>query len=340
MSEDSLAARVVRGDARAAARACRLVDEQAPGYLELLSALYPRAKGAWFVGVTGAPGVGKSSLVDRLVQHTRARGQRVAVVAIDPTSPFSGGAILGDRIRMQRHFGDPDVFIRSLATRGALGGLSRSASAVARVLGAWGAEVVLIETVGVGQDELEIMRLAHSTLVVLSPGAGDDVQAAKAGLLECADVFAVNKADVPGADATLSQLRAMLALAGVSRLGEAPAQAHGHAIAAPSAAPKAVGVWEVPVCACVATRDEGIDALYLELERHRGWLRDTEAGRARRSRRLGEEFFGLMRDALVDAALTRHASLIDQALHDVQAGSIDPYSASREVARRIATAGL
>ncbi|MET0413067.1 MAG: ATP/GTP-binding protein, partial [Polyangiaceae bacterium] len=157
MSEEALAARVVRGDARAAARACRLVDERGSGYLELLCELYPHAQSAWFVGVTGAPGVGKSSLVDRLVQHTRARGKRVAVVAIDPTSPFSGGAILGDRIRMQRHFGDAEVFIRSLATRGALGGLSRSASAVARVLGAWGAEVVLIETVGVGQDELEIM---------------------------------------------------------------------------------------------------------------------------------------------------------------------------------------
>lgn len=337
MSEDSLAARVVRGDARAAARACRLVDERGPGYLELLSELYPHAQSAWFVGVTGAPGVGKSSLVDRLVQHTRARGKRVAVVAIDPTSPFSGGAILGDRIRMQRHFGDPEVFIRSLATRGALGGLSRSASAVARVLGAWGAEVVLIETVGVGQDELEIMRLAHSTLVVLSPGAGDDVQAAKAGLLECADVFAVNKADLPGADATLGQLRAMLALAGVTRLGEVstPGHAHGHSAHPPVAAAR-VDSWEVPVSGCVATRDQGVDALYTELERHRAWLRDTERGRARRSQRLGEEFFGLMRDALVDAALERHADLIEQALRDVQAGSADPYSASRDVARKIA----
>jgi LAO/AO transport system kinase len=343
MSEGSLAARVVGGDARAAARACRLVDERGPGYLELLCELYPHAQNAWFVGVTGAPGVGKSSLVDRLVQHTRARGERVAVVAIDPTSPFSGGAILGDRIRMQRHFADPEVFIRSLATRGALGGLSRSASAVARVLGAWGAEVVLIETVGVGQDELEIMRLAHSTLVVLAPGAGDDVQAAKAGLLECADVFAVNKADLPGADATVGQLRAMLALAGVTRLGEASPPGHGQASGHgpgvhPPPAAAAADSWQVPVCSCVATRDQGIDALYAELERHHAWLRDTEPGRARRSQRLGEEFFGLMRDALVDAALARHAGLIDQALSDVQAGSVDPYSASREVARRIAGA--
>lgn len=336
MSEQSLAARVVGGDARAAARACRLVDERAPGYLELMRELYPHAESAWFVGVTGAPGVGKSSLVDRLVQHARARGKRVAVVAIDPTSPFSGGAILGDRIRMQRHFADPEVFIRSLATRGALGGLSRSASAIARVLGAWGADLVLLETVGVGQDELEIMRLAHSTLVVLAPGAGDDVQAAKAGLLECADVFAVNKADLPGADATLGQLRAMLALSGVTHLGDAPGHGHGHG-ARPQAAAGAQGAWLVPVVGCAATRDEGIDVLYAELERHQGWLQGSEAGRARRSVRLREEFFGLMREALVDAALARHAALIDEALRDVQAGSVDPYSASSELARRITT---
>jgi LAO/AO transport system kinase len=286
------------------------------------------------VGITGAPGVGKSSLVDRLVQHARSRALRVAVVAIDPTSPFSGGAILGDRIRMQRHFGDSEVFIRSVATRGALGGLSRSASGIARVLGAWGADVVLIETVGVGQDELEIMRLAHSTLVVMAPGAGDDIQAAKAGLLECADVFAVNKADLAGADATVQQLRAMLALAGVTTLGEPLTHAtHG---APAQVSVTASGAWSVPVLSCVATRDTGIDVLFAELERHRDWLRDTEAGRARRAVRLREEFFGLMRDSLVDAAVARHSSLIDDAVRDVTAGTLDPYTASRDLARRIA----
>jgi GTPase len=335
MSEQALGRAVMRGEARAAARACRVVDERAPGHFELLCELYPASQRAWFVGVTGAPGVGKSSLVDRLVQHARSLGKRVAVVAVDPTSPFSGGAILGDRIRMQRHFADPEVFIRSLATRGALGGLSRSASGIARVLGAWGADLVLIETVGVGQDELEIMRLAHSTLVVMAPGAGDDIQAAKAGLLECADVFAVNKADLAGADATVQQLRAMLALAGVTSLGEPAAHAPGHA-ARPSLAAPTSDAWAVPVLSCVATLDTGIAALHAELERHRRWLADTEAGRARRAGRLRDEFLGLMRDSLVDAAVARHASLIEEAVREVLSGHVDPYSASRDVALRIA----
>jgi GTPase len=335
MSDDTLVRAVLRGEARAAARACRLVDERAPGHFELLCALYPESQRAWLVGVTGSPGVGKSSLVDRLVQQGRARGLRMAVVAIDPTSPFSGGAILGDRIRMQRHFGDSEVFIRSLATRGALGGLSRSASGVARVLGAWGADVVLVETVGVGQDELEIMRLAHSTLVVMSPGGGDDIQAAKAGLLECADVFAVNKADLPGADATVQQLRAMLALASVTSLGEAVTHAGGHGARPAASAPDA-SAWAVPVLSCVATRDSSVDAVYAALEQHRAWLRDTAAGRARRAARLREEFLGLMRDALVDAAAARHSGLIADAVRDVLAGKVDPYSASRDVASRIA----
>ena len=200
-----LAARVVAGEVRAAARACRLVDDAAPGHVDLLKALFPHTGRAWIVGVTGNPGAGKSTLVDRLIAALRAQGKKVAVVAVDPTSPFTGGAILGDRIRMQRHFEDPGVFIRSLATRGALGGLSRSARDVVRVLDAWGADVVLVETVGVGQDELEITRTAHTTLVVMAPGMGDDVQAIKAGILECADVFAVNKADREGADSTVRE---------------------------------------------------------------------------------------------------------------------------------------
>jgi LAO/AO transport system kinase len=212
----TLAAQVASGDTRAAARACRLVDEGWPGHAELLAALYARGAASWTIGVTGSPGVGKSTLCSRLVQHFRAQGGRVAVVAVDPTSPFTGGAILGDRIRMQAHWEDPDVFVRSVATRGAHGGLSRTAADVARVLGAWGARVVLIETVGVGQDELDVMRVADTTLVIQAPGAGDDVQAAKAGLLECADVFAVNKADLPGAEDVVEALRGMLALGGAT----------------------------------------------------------------------------------------------------------------------------
>src|SRR4051794_14179307 len=164
-----LAEKVLQGDVRAAARACRLVDDAVTGHVELLKDLFPHTGRAWIVGLTGNPGAGKSTLVDRLLELLRQAGKRVAVVAIDPTSPFSGGAILGDRIRMQRHFEDPGVFIRSLATRGALGGLSKSARDIVRVLDAWGADVVLVETVGVGQDELEVTRAAHTTVVVVAP---------------------------------------------------------------------------------------------------------------------------------------------------------------------------
>src|SRR5438445_1517106 len=222
----SLANDVIAGDVRAAARACRIVDDELPAAVPLLKELFPHTGHAWVVGITGNPGSGKSTLVDGLIGILRARGSKVAVVAVDPTSPFSGGAILGDRIRMQRHAADPGVFIRSLATRGALGGLSRSARDVVRVLDAWGADVVLVETVGVGQDELEVTRAAHTTLVVMAPGMGDDVQAIKAGILECADVFAVNKADREGADATVRDLELMIALGGETLAGGAHSAGH------------------------------------------------------------------------------------------------------------------
>src|SRR5258707_5931956 len=217
----SLANDVIAGNVRAAARACRIVDDELPGAVPLLKELFSHTGRAWVIGVTGNPGSGKSTLVDGLIELFRARGSKVAVVAVDPTSPFSGGAILGDRIRMQRHAADPGVFIRSLATRGALGGLSRSARDIVRVLDAWGADVILVETVGVGQDELEVTRSAHTTLVVMAPGMGDDVQAIKAGILECADVFAVNKADREGADPTVRDLELMIAL-GAETLSRGP----------------------------------------------------------------------------------------------------------------------
>ena len=306
---------VLRGEVRATARACRIVDEGWPGHLELLAALYPHGHKSWCIGVTGSPGVGKSTLTSRLVQHVRSEGKRVAVVAVDPTSPFSGGALLGDRIRMQAHWADPNVFIRSVATRGAVGGLSRTAGDVVRVLGAWGAEVVLLETVGVGQDELDVVRVAHSTLVVQAPGFGDDLQAAKAGLLECADVFAVNKADLAGAEGAVQDLRSMLALGQVT----------GAARAAD---------WEVPVVACVAARDEGVQAVLDDLKRHYRWLHDTPAGQARRSARLRDELTMLIREALSAMVLERHRSEIEQAALQVAANEIDPYSASRQLISR------
>ncbi|HVY47360.1 MAG TPA: methylmalonyl Co-A mutase-associated GTPase MeaB, partial [Minicystis sp.] len=325
-----LAEKVLAGDVRAAARACRLVDDRAGDYRALLKDLFPHTGRAWTIGVTGNPGAGKSTLTDRLIAALRARGQRVAVVAVDPTSPYSGGAILGDRIRMQGHAVDPGVFIRSLATRGALGGLSRSAADVVRVLDAWGADVVLVETVGVGQDELEITRTAHTTLVVMAPGLGDDVQAIKAGLLECADVFAVNKADREGADGTVRDLELMIALGGeVTRAG---AHSRGHAAGALDVAKQVVrhdaGKWVPKIARTVATRNEGVAALLADLEAHRAWLFETEPGAARREARLGESLRNELRDALLDAASAALAGEIDAAVHAVAAKSIDPYTAA------------
>ena len=203
---------ILKGDVRAGARLMRDLDDRRPDAMQALKALFPHTGKAYVVGITGNPGAGKSTVVDAIIAHYRAAGERVGVIAVDPTSPFSGGAILGDRIRMQRHALDPGVFIRSLATRGHLGGMSRSTFDVAHVLDAMGFTRILIETVGVGQDEVEVMRAAHTTVVVTVPGLGDDIQAIKAGLLEVADVLVVNKADREGADRTERDLMHMLDL--------------------------------------------------------------------------------------------------------------------------------
>jgi LAO/AO transport system kinase len=323
-----LAERVLSGDTRAAARLCRLVDDRAPDVRELLRPLYaaPRAP-AYVVGVTGTPGAGKSTLVDRLVAAYRAEGGRVGVVAVDPTSPFTGGAILGDRIRMQRHFEDPDVFIRSLATRGALGGLSRSARDVVRVLEAWGARVVLVETVGVGQDEVDVARLSDSTVVVVVPGQGDDVQASKAGILECADVFVVNKADRPGAEATVRDLEGMLAL-GVA-VTTKPSASVRHGPAAKAAAGEgagAGGAWIPPVVKTVATSDEGIPELVGALGRHLAWTR-SEAGQARRLARARWLLEAFLREAIADELSERLETELDAAASEIESGRLDPHSA-------------
>jgi LAO/AO transport system kinase len=289
------------------------------------------------VGVTGNPGAGKSTLVDRLIELHRAAGRRVGVVAVDPTSPFSGGAILGDRIRMARHATDEGVFIRSLATRGHLGGLSRSARDVVRVLDACGYEVILVETVGVGQDELEITRTAHSTLVLMAPGMGDEVQAIKAGILECADVFAVNKADRDGADVTVRDLELMIALGNESI--RALSKARGHAthtaadahVAQSPAGEQSIERWTPPIVKCVATRAEGVDAVAAALERHRAWADGTEAGRARRRARLAEEMRDALREALIDAAVDDLRPAIEAAVRDVEARTVDPYTATERL---------
>src|SRR5881227_2996896 len=208
----TLAERVFAGDARAIARAISLIEDESPAGAEVVRDIYPRTGRAYVIGVTGPPGAGKSTLVDRMTTELRGADQTVGIVAVDPTSPFSGGALLGDRVRMGAHFGDEGVFIRSMATRGQLGGLARATSDVALVLDAAGKDIVIIETVGVGQDEVDIVRTADISIVVLVPGTGDEVQALKAGIMEIADIFVVNKADREDADRLVSAVDANLAL--------------------------------------------------------------------------------------------------------------------------------
>lgn len=313
----------------------RLIDDRDPVFVDLLKSLYPHTGNAWIVGVTGMPGSGKSTLVDQLVAAWRARDKRVGVVAVDPTSPYSGGAILGDRIRMQRHFLDEGVFIRSLATRGALGGLSRSASDVIRVLDAAKFDVILVETVGVGQDELEVTRLAHTTIVVMSPGMGDDIQAIKAGILEVADVFAVNKADREGADATMRDLEQMIALGGVVAKAGGPSS-RGHSAAATRlGAAERSGEWLPPILKTVALKGEGIDALVDACDRHREHLEATEAGSRKRVQRVEQELLGILRDTLLRAAEDRLGPAIADAVAAVGRREQDPYTAAERMVRTL-----
>ncbi len=301
----ALAERVLTGDVRAAARLIRLVDDGDPAAAEAMRAIYPRAGRAALIGVTGAPGVGKSTLVDQLVAHYRAAGKTVGVLAVDPTSPFTGGAILGDRIRMNRHATDPGVFIRSLATRGALGGLSRSAAQAATIMDAMGRDVVLIETVGVGQDEIEVMRLAETTVVVVVPGLGDDVQAIKAGLLEIAQLFVVNKADREGASRTAAELEQMIALA-----------------------PPPPGAWTPPVLLAEAQRGGGIAEIAAAIEAHRGYLAATGRLDATRRARARRELLDLLRERLLAEALGRleQDGGLDRLVERVAAREVDPYT--------------
>ena len=299
---------VVAGEVRAAARLLRDLDDGRPEGIEVLRRLHPRTGRAFVLGVTGHPGAGKSTLTDGLIEHHRAAGRRVAVVAIDPSSPFSGGAILGDRVRMQRHASDPGVFVRSLATRGVLGGLSASARDAVDVFDAIGFDVVVVETVGVGQDEVDVANLAHTSVVVTVPGLGDGVQALKAGLLEIADVFVVNKADRPDVDTAERHLRMLLDLEGRSRRG-----------------------WEVPVVRTVATTGEGIEQLAQAVEDHRVWSAGSEEGlrRARlRQRHAVTDRLGAIVRRRTQAVLDQ----VGEALVDrVAKGEVDPYTACTEI---------
>jgi LAO/AO transport system kinase len=312
----ALADRVLQGDVRAAARLMRLIDDAQPAAETELRALFPSTGRAQLIGITGNPGAGKSTLVDRLIAHLRGLGKTVGVVAVDPTSPFTGGAILGDRIRMQDHALDSGVFIRSLATRGQLGGLSRATSDCARVLDAMGKDVVLIETVGVGQDEIEVCRLAHTTVVVVVPGLGDDIQAIKAGILEVADLFAVNKSDREGADRTVRDLRSMLEL--------------NHVMG------KDIGGHEIAIVKCVASRDEGTVDLWNAIDAHYQFLKSGPGLLQRETQRAKSELVEVLRERLLEVALQKLAengARLDDLALQIARRQTDPYSVADEAAR-------
>ncbi len=296
------------GQPRAVARLISLVEDASPQLREVAEALAPLTGRARVIGLTGPPGVGKSTSTSVLVSAFRARGKRVGVLAVDPSSPFSGGALLGDRVRMQDHATDPGVFIRSMATRGHLGGLSWATPQALRVLDAAGFDVVLVETVGVGQSEVEVVSLADSTLVLLAPGMGDGIQAAKAGILEVADVFVVNKADRDGADATARDLKYMISLGRRDREG-------------PS--------WRPPIVKTVAAKGEGVAELVEAIDAHHAWMTEHGELERRRAHRASSEVEAIavarLRSRIGDL---RGGVALEQLAKRVSIGELDPYAAA------------
>ncbi|MFG2349832.1 methylmalonyl Co-A mutase-associated GTPase MeaB [Streptomyces phaeochromogenes] len=303
----SLVTQAREGRPRAVARLISLVEGASPQLREVMAALAPLAGNAYVVGLTGSPGVGKSTCTSALVTAYRRQGKRVGVLAVDPSSPFSGGALLGDRVRMSDHASDPDVYIRSMATRGHLGGLAWAAPQAIRVLDAAGCDVVLVETVGVGQSEVEIASQADTSVVLLAPGMGDGIQAAKAGILEIGDVYVVNKADRDGADATARELNHMLGL------GES----------------RGPGDWRPPIVKTVAAREEGIDEVVEALEKHRAWMEERGVLAERRLARASREVETIAVTALRERIADLHGDRRLSALAErIVAGDLDPYRAA------------
>ena len=299
------------GDARALARAISTVENHAPGWSDLLKALFPHTGKARIIGLTGAPGAGKSTLVDHLARLYRKEKRTVGIVAVDPTSPYTGGAILGDRIRMQEHFSDPGIYIRSMATRGSLGGLARATADVTTVLDASGRDVILIETVGVGQDEVDIVRLADITIVILVPGMGDDVQTIKAGIMEIADIFVINKSDHEGAERVEREIRAMQALS---------ARHDG---------------WTPPIVKTVASEGQGIQQLALVIAEYEAYLEKENRAQKKSVNNWQQRLVEMLRDAMLEKA---RAQLGDGNLArfaaEVAEHKRDPYSLVEEIAGR------
>lgn len=301
---------ILAGNVQAAARLMRDLDDEIPAAHRALKRLYRHTGRAYILGVTGAPGSGKSTLVDCLAGHFRQQGKTIGIVAIDPTSPFTGGAILGDRIRMQKHALDDSVFIRSLATRGHMGGLSKSTIDIVNVMDAMGKEVILIETVGVGQDEVEIVKVAHTNLVLVVPGLGDDIQAMKAGILEIADIFVVNKADRDGADKTRRELETMVSM---NDYGE--------------------GDWRPPVLPTVAQEGTGVDALLEEVGRHRDHVSREENLSRYRLGKAEVELHEILRKKLFEKAVAdlQNHGILESLVREIAEKKRDPYTVAEKV---------
>jgi len=304
--------RLRAGDPRALSRAISTVENRAPEWSELLKALFPDTGRARIIGLTGAPGSGKSTLVDQLARHYRKDNRTIGIIAVDPTSPYTGGAILGDRIRMQDHFSDPGIYIRSMATRGSLGGLARTTADVATVLDASGRDMILIETVGVGQDEIDIVRLADITIVILVPGMGDDVQTIKAGIMEIADIFVINKSDREGAERVEREIRALQSLATRS------------------------DNWTPPIVKTVATAGTGVKELAAAIAEYEGYLQKENLALKRTIQNWQERIIEMLREALLDKAreqlgdgqVTRYAAEVAQHKRD-------PYTLVEEIVSKL-----
>ena len=308
LSIQNLADQLRTGDLRALARAISAVENRTPGWSELLKAVFPHSGHARILGLTGPPGAGKSTLVDQLARHYRRQKRMVGIIAVDPTSPYTGGAILGDRIRMQEHFSDPGIYIRSMATRGSLGGLARTTADVATVLDAAGRDLIMIETVGVGQDEVDIVRLADITVVILVPGMGDDVQTIKAGIMEIADIFVINKSDREGAERVEREIRALQSLAVRS------------------------DNWTPPIVKTVASEGAGIEELAAAISEYEAYLQKENLILEKKAQNWQDRLLEMLRDALLERARQQLGNgAVAEYAAEIAEHKRDPYALVEEI---------